>query len=146
LSRNSKQSRAVSRLRCLVLASLAVGAALAAVPSVGQANFTTGQCLGADVTGRGASFANAAHTAWKTVFQNDYCADVGSPIASRNQRETSGWKSVIMGGTSCREFDPIISNRRTNDANPAVRAIRGASGACLRGSGLRFAGTIPSGS
>jgi ABC-type phosphate transport system substrate-binding protein len=66
------------RLRSLVLVLLAAGAVLAVVPSVGRANFTTGQCLGADITGRGASFANTAHAAWKTNFQNDYCADVGS--------------------------------------------------------------------
>ena len=68
----------VSRLRCLVVTSLAACAVLAVAPSAGQANFTTGLCLGADTTGRGASFANTAHTAWETNFENDYCADVGS--------------------------------------------------------------------
>jgi ABC-type phosphate transport system substrate-binding protein len=67
-----------ARLRMLVVASVAAGAALAVVPSVGQANFTTGKCLGADTTGRGASFANTAHTAWETNFETDFCAEVGS--------------------------------------------------------------------
>ena len=51
-------------------------AALAVVPSAGQANFTTGKCLGAERHGRGASFANAAHAAWERNFENDFCADV----------------------------------------------------------------------
>jgi ABC-type phosphate transport system substrate-binding protein len=67
-----------SRVRSLVLASAIAGAVFAVVPAAGQANFTTGKCLGADTTGRGASFANSAHTAWETNFENDFCAEVGS--------------------------------------------------------------------
>ena len=40
--------------------------ALAVLAPAGQANFTTGKCQGSNITGRGASFANAAHAGWKT--------------------------------------------------------------------------------
>ena len=62
--------------RLLFAFSVAVAATAVLAPA-GQANFTTTQCQGTDTSGRGASFANAAHAAWKTDFQGNYCDEIG---------------------------------------------------------------------
>jgi ABC-type phosphate transport system substrate-binding protein len=55
--------------------------ALAAVGLTSQANaaFTTGKCAGADITGRGASFARDAHNVFINNFEPIYCGGVPSP-------------------------------------------------------------------
>jgi ABC-type phosphate transport system substrate-binding protein len=52
---------------------------LAALGLAAQANaaFTTSKCAGADITGRGASFARDAHTIFNFNFKNSYC--IGTP-------------------------------------------------------------------
>jgi len=52
-----------------------VAAALAAltISTRADAAFTTPQCQGADITGRGASFARDAHSVFKFDFENRFC-------------------------------------------------------------------------
>ena len=38
-----------------------------------QAAFTSAQCAGTDITGRGASFARDAHGGWRTPFRDFFC-------------------------------------------------------------------------
>jgi ABC-type phosphate transport system substrate-binding protein len=46
---------------------------LASAPGA-QAAFTSTKCAGADITGRGASFARDAHNAWILNFRSSFCA------------------------------------------------------------------------
>lgn len=61
-----------------VALAMVVLAALTLAPRA-NADFTTSKCAGADVVGRGASFARDAHTWFNGTFKNFYCA--GTPGA-----------------------------------------------------------------
>ena len=81
MSRTLSASRRGSRgaLTGLTGLALALLATLALAPQANAA-FTTGKCAGADVTGRGASFARDAHGVFNTFFKLTYCA--GTPGAA----------------------------------------------------------------
>ena len=63
--------------------------ALAAVGLASQANaaFTTGRCAGADIIGRGASFARERHNVFINNFRTIYC--VGTPGLGRSMSPIS---------------------------------------------------------
>lgn len=61
--------------------ALALMALLTAAPRA-DAVFSTGQCDGADVTGRGASFARDAHNVFINNFEPIYCGGVPSPTVT----------------------------------------------------------------
>jgi ABC-type phosphate transport system substrate-binding protein len=94
----------------LVLAG--VFAALAATVPPAQADFTTGKCLGSNITGRGASFANAAHIAWETSFQNTYCADVGVFPDITYEAQGSGAGRRVMGERTAPNTDGSLSRNQ----------------------------------
>jgi ABC-type phosphate transport system substrate-binding protein len=83
-----------SLLAALVLAGCVI-ATVMAVPS--QADFTTGKCLGSNVTGRGASFQTGAQAGWKTDFQDNYCSDVGIFPTITYEPQGSGAGRRAMG-------------------------------------------------
>jgi ABC-type phosphate transport system substrate-binding protein len=63
------------RARALLAVSLLLAGLLLALGAQrSDAAFSTAKCQGADITGRGASFAATAQSAWKLNFQGLYCA------------------------------------------------------------------------
>jgi ABC-type phosphate transport system substrate-binding protein len=85
------------RWKWLALAFIASVAALAVTASPGQANFTTGKCLGTAISGRGASFQTTAQTNWIANFQNVFCADVGTFPSVTYTGSGSGSGLQVMG-------------------------------------------------
>jgi ABC-type phosphate transport system substrate-binding protein len=81
----------------LALTAAAVGVALMAAPAA-QSNFTTAKCNGSNITGRGASFANAAHTAWISNFQSTYCP--GGPTVTYDPAGSGAGRRVMGERTS----------------------------------------------
>lgn len=72
------RASASRRALAAVATSLLLAALLLALTAPrGEAAFSTGECQGADVIGRGASFAATAQSAWKLSFQNTFCAGAG---------------------------------------------------------------------
>lgn len=67
-----------------------------------DAAFTTGKCAGADVIGRGASFARDAHKVFNFNFANNYC--IGTPgfgsinVTYESQGSGAGMEAVINRG------------------------------------------------
>jgi ABC-type phosphate transport system substrate-binding protein len=103
-------------------------AAFAAIVPAAQADFTTGKCLGSNVTGRGASFANAAHIAWETNFQNSYCADVGVFPDLTYDAAGSGAGRRVMGERTAPNADGSLSRNQVprygmTDEPPTVTAV-----------------------
>src|SRR6476661_8870421 len=84
----------------LVLALAGVITVLAVMAPPGEANFTTGKCQGTAISGRGASFQNAAQTSWISEFQNNYCADVGTFPSVTYTGSGSGSGLQVMGRRS----------------------------------------------
>lgn len=81
----------------LLALAAAVVAALTLAPASAEAAFTTGKCLGSDVTGRGASFARDAHGSFKLHFENFFCQGTGgSPVVSY-EPQGSGAGRRVMG-------------------------------------------------
>jgi ABC-type phosphate transport system substrate-binding protein len=88
-------------------------AALAAFGLASQANaaFTTSECEGEKILGRGASFAQAAHGAWEIPFRSIYCGGIGPDIeydpagsgAGINGMKLRGGADPRFGGTD----DPL---------------------------------------
>jgi ABC-type phosphate transport system substrate-binding protein len=64
-------------LTLVLMALLAVG-----LPPRANAAFTTGKCDGADITGRGASFARDAHNVFINNFEPIYCGGAPSPAVT----------------------------------------------------------------
>jgi ABC-type phosphate transport system substrate-binding protein len=81
----------------LALTAAAVAAALWLAPAA-QSNFTTAKCNGTDITGRGASFANAAHQGWITYFTNTYCP--GGPNVTYDPAGSGAGRRVVGERTS----------------------------------------------
>lgn len=78
------------------LAALAlVAAALAAITISTRADaaFTTPQCQGSDITGRGASFARDAHGAFKLRFENFFCP--GGPAVDYEALGSGAGRDVV---------------------------------------------------
>ncbi len=96
MHRSATRPRA-GRWRRLALAVVGAATALAVLAPAGQANFTTGKCQGSNITGRGASFANTAHAAWKTDFESNCCADVGTFPTVTYEPQGSGAGRRVMG-------------------------------------------------
>jgi ABC-type phosphate transport system substrate-binding protein len=78
------QGAVVAGLLALLLAALA---AVSLAPRA-EAAFTSGKCAGADIVGRGASFARDAHNVFINNFQPIYCA--GTPALSGVTYEALG--------------------------------------------------------
>ena len=88
----------ISARRSLLAALVLAGSVIAAVMAVpSQADFTTGKCLGSNVTGRGASFQAGAQAAWKTEFQDNFCSDVGVFPIVTYEAQGSGAGRRAMG-------------------------------------------------
>ena len=112
----------------LALALAGAVAAFAAIVPAAQADFTTGKCLGSNVTGRGASFANAAHTAWETNFQNSFCADVGIFPDMTYDPAGSGAGRRVMGERTAPNADGSLSRNQVprygmTDEPPTLTAV-----------------------
>ena len=71
-----------------VLALLLSALAALCLTTRADAAFTTGKCAGADIVGRGASFARDAHNVFINNFQPIYCA--GTPALSGVTYEALG--------------------------------------------------------
>jgi ABC-type phosphate transport system substrate-binding protein len=118
----------VRRWKLATLALAGLGAAFAATVAPAQANFTTGKCQGANIIGRGASFANAAHVAWETSFQNVYCADVGLFPDITYEAQGSGAGRRVMGERTAPNGDGSLSRNQPprfgmSDEPPTPTAI-----------------------
>ena len=81
-------------LAALALAAAAL-AALTLYPSRADAAFTTPQCQGADITGRGASFARDAHNVFRTDFEVFFCGS--NPPAVDYEALGSGAGLEVVG-------------------------------------------------
>jgi ABC-type phosphate transport system substrate-binding protein len=99
------------------LGALALGL-LAMIGMAPQANaaFTTPECEGASILGRGASFAQAAHGAWEFNFRNVFCSD-GPNITYDPAGSGAGRTAVTLRGASDPRFggtdDPLTSSQKT---------------------------------
>src|SRR5262245_23714388 len=102
----------VGRWTRLALAMVGAATALAVLAPAGQANFTTGKCQGSNITGRGASFANAAHAAWKTFFETQHCADVGTFPTVTYEPQGSGAGRRVMGERTAPNADGSLSRNQ----------------------------------
>jgi len=95
-----------------------LAAVLAALCLVTPANaaFSISQCQGADVLGRGASFAQAAHGAWEVPFRDNFCGGSGPDIqydpagsgAGINGMKLRGATDPRFGGTD----DPLTTTQK----------------------------------
>jgi len=74
MSRTSPLSRGLwpPALAALLAVAAAVAVALTFAPRA-SADFSTAQCQGTDITGRGASFARDAHSVFRVNFDNTFC-------------------------------------------------------------------------
>src|ERR1700754_4583058 len=88
------RSAGIAGLLALALAGFA---ALGLAPRA-DAAFTTPQCQGADVLGRGASFAGAAHTAWAVPFKNAFCGGSGPEITYEPAGSGAGISGMKLRG------------------------------------------------
>lgn len=99
-----------------VLALLAtVLAALCLVPQANAA-FSISQCQGADVLGRGASFAQAAHGAWEVPFRNNFCGGTGPDIQYDPAGSGAGITGMKLRGATDPRFggtdDPLSTTQK----------------------------------
>ncbi len=106
--------------RAALAGALALAVAvLAAFGLASQANaaFTTPECEGEKILGRGASFAQAAHGAWEIPFRTIYCGGIGPDIeydpagsgAGVNGMKLRGGADPRFGGTD----DPLKALQKT---------------------------------
>ena len=89
--------------RAALIGALALAAAVLATLSASpraDAAFTTGQCLGADITGRGASFARDAHQVFRLHFTNIFCSSAGTAPAVDYEAAGSGAGRRAVGERS----------------------------------------------
>jgi len=99
-----------------ILGVLALGL-LATIGMAPQANaaFTTTECEGANVLGRGASFAQAAHGAWEFNFRNIFCSD-GPNITYDPAGSGAGRTAMALRGPSDPRFggtdDPLTTSQK----------------------------------
>src|SRR5262245_62199526 len=90
-------------------------AALATLALVPRANaaFTISQCQGAEVLGRGASFAQAAHGAWEVPFRNNFCGGTGPDIQYDPAGSGAGINGLKLRGAADPRFggtdDPLTA-------------------------------------
>lgn len=116
--------------RAVLTGALAlVLAVLTAVGLAPRANaaFSSSQCGGADVLGRGASFAQAAHGAWEVNFHNVFCGgdapdilyDPAGSGAGISGMEARGGADPRFGGTD----DPLTKTQKEK-----INAGTGAAG------------------
>jgi len=93
-------------------------AALTALCLAPQANagFTTPQCGGESVLGRGASFAQAAHGAWETPFRNNFCGGTGPDIQYDPAGSGAGIAGMKLRGGADPRFggtdDPLSTTQK----------------------------------
>ena len=78
--------------------------------------------------GRGASFANAAHIAWETNFQNSFCADVGVFPDLTYDAAGSGAGRRVMGERTAPNADGSLSRNQVprygmTDEPPTTTAV-----------------------
>ncbi len=96
----------------LLVAALAV---LCLVPQA-QAAFTTPQCQGADVLGRGASFAQAAHGGWGVPFKNSFCGGSSPNIAYDPAGSGAGISGMKLRSATDPRFggtdDPLTTTQK----------------------------------
>ena len=94
MTRTLRAPGGASRSAALATLTLAV-AALAAltISTRADAAFTTPQCQGADVVGRGASFARDAHGVFKLDFENRFCA--GGPKVDYEALGSGAGREVV---------------------------------------------------
>lgn len=107
----------MSRIRT-GLGALALGlVAVAGIAPQANAAFTSTQCNGTDVTGRGASFAQAAHGAWEFNFTNTFCGGSSPNITYDPAGSGAGRTAVTQrppaatarfGGTD----DPLTTSQK----------------------------------
>ncbi len=108
----------MSRIRT-GLGALALGlVAVAGFAPQANAAFTSTQCNGTDVTGRGASFAQAAHGAWEFNFTNTFCGGsspnitydpAGSGAGRTAMTQRPPVATARFGGTD----DPLTTAQKT---------------------------------
>lgn len=95
-----------------------LAAVLAALCLVPQANaaFSISQCQGADVLGRGASFAQAAHGAWEVPFRNNFCGGTGPDIQYDPAGSGAGINGLKLRGATDPRFggtdDPLSTTQK----------------------------------
>jgi len=94
LTSMTRTLRAGGAWRAALVGALALAAAVLAALTTNapraDAAFTTGQCLGADVLGRGASFARDAHQVFRLYFTNTFCQSSGTAPAADYDPAGSG--------------------------------------------------------
>ena len=64
------------------------------------------------MTGRGASFANSANAAWKTEFETNFCADVGTFPTVSYEPQGSGAGRRVMGERTAPNADGSLSRNQ----------------------------------
>lgn len=100
------------------LGALALGlVAIVGLAPQANAAFTSTQCNGTEITGRGASFAQAAHGAWEFNFTNNFCGGSSPNITYDPAGSGAGRTAVTQrppvatarfGGTD----DPLTSSQK----------------------------------
>nr|MBA3304831.1 substrate-binding domain-containing protein [Thermoleophilaceae bacterium] len=84
--------------RSAALAALALAAAAVAALTIStraEAAFVTPQCQGADITGRGASFARDAHQVFRQHFEVFFCAGDTDPIVDYEALGSGAGREVV---------------------------------------------------
>jgi ABC-type phosphate transport system substrate-binding protein len=106
--------------RAALAGALALAVAvLAAVGLASQANaaFTTSECEGEKILGRGASFAQAAHGAWEIPFRTVYCGGIGPDIEYDPAGSGAGISGMKLRGGADPRFggtdDPLKALQKT---------------------------------
>jgi ABC-type phosphate transport system substrate-binding protein len=106
--------------RAALAGALALAVAvLAAVGLASQANaaFTTPECEGEKILGRGASFAQAAHGAWEIPFRTIYCGGIGPDIEYDPAGSGAGIGGMKLRGGADPRFggtdDPLKALQKT---------------------------------
>ncbi len=106
--------------RAALAGALALAVAvLAAVGLASQAHaaFTTSECEGEKILGRGASFAQAAHGAWEIPFRTIYCGGIGPDIEYDPAGSGAGISGMKLRGGADPRFggtdDPLKTLQKT---------------------------------
>ncbi|MEI7626150.1 MAG: substrate-binding domain-containing protein, partial [Actinomycetota bacterium] len=118
--------KAAKRRQHLGAAAVLAAAAAFAVSAPGaQAAFTSGQCLGSDTSGQGASFAVTAEASWKLDFQNNYCLGAGvypnvtyTGSGSGAGRRSLGERGTTVGNNSDGALSRTAANRFAGSDEP----------------------------
>ena len=107
----------MSRIRT-GLGALALGlVAVAGFAPQANAAFTSTQCNGTEVTGRGASFAQAAHGAWEFNFNTNFCGGSGpnityDPAGSGAGRTAVTQRPPVATARFAGTDDPLTSSQK----------------------------------